>query len=160
MLKTAIYPGSFDPITNGHIDLIERATQIFDKVIVAVANNTQKKPLFNSQERIEMIKQATKDIKGIEVESFDGLIIEFARKKKVNVLIRGLRMLSDFEYEFQMALTNRRLAGTIETIFLMPSEQYAFTSSTLLKEAAALGADLSSFIPPFVEQRLKERLKK
>ena len=161
MLKTAIYPGSFDPVTNGHIDLIERATQIFDKVIVAVANNTQKKALFSSQERIDMIKQATKDMKGIEVESFDGLVIEFARKKKVNVLIRGLRMLSDFEYEFQMALTNRRLAGDIETIFLMPSEQYSFTSSTLLKEAASLGgADLSSFIPPFVEERLKERLKK
>ena len=160
MLKTAIYPGSFDPITNGHIDLIQRATQIFDNVIVAVANNTQKKAIFTSQERIAMIKQATQDIKGIEVESFDGLVIDFARKKKVNVLIRGLRMLSDFEYEFQMALTNRRLAGTIETIFLMPSEQYSFTSSTLLKEAASLGADLSSFLPSFVEERLKERLKK
>ena len=160
MLKTAIYPGSFDPITNGHIDLIERATQIFDKVIVAVANNPQKKALFTIQERLEMIKQTTKDIQGIEVESFDGLVIDFARKRKVNVLIRGLRMLSDFEYEFQMALTNRRLARTIETMFLMPSEQYAFTSSTLLKEAAALGADLSSFIPAFVEKRLKERLKK
>ena len=163
MLKTAIYPGSFDPITNGHIDLIERATQIFDKVIVAVANNTQKKPLFTSPERIDMIQQATQGLQGpgsIKVESFDGLIIDYARKKKVNVLIRGLRMLSDFEYEFQMALTNRRLAGTIETIFLMPSEQYAFTSSTLLKEAASLGADLSSFVPSFVEKRLKERLKK
>jgi len=160
MLKTAIYPGSFDPITNGHIDLIERATQIFDRVIVAVANNPQKKALFTIQERMDMIKQVTANIKGIKVESFDGLVIEFARKKKVNVLIRGLRMLSDFEYEFQMALTNRRLAGDIETIFLMPSEQYAFTSSTLLKEAAALGADLSSFIPAFVEKRLKVRLKK
>jgi pantetheine-phosphate adenylyltransferase len=160
MLKTAIYPGSFDPITNGHIDLMERATQIFDKVIVAVANNTQKKPLFTSQERIEMIKQATKDIKGIEVEAFDGLVIDYAKKKKVNVLVRGLRMLSDFEYEFQMALTNRRLAGNIETIFLMPSEQYSFTSSTLLKEAASLGADLTSFVPSFVEKSLKERLKR
>ena len=160
MLKTAIYPGSFDPVTNGHIDLIQRATQIFDKVIVGVANNAQKKPLFTINERIAMIQESTKDLKGIEVEPFEGLVIEFARQKKVNVLIRGLRMLSDFEYEFQMALTNRRLAGDIETIFLMPSEQYAFTSSTLLKEAAALGADLSSFVPVFVAQRLKERLQK
>jgi len=164
MLKTAIYPGSFDPITNGHIDLIERAAQIFDRVIVAVADNPQKKALFTIKERMEMIKEAIKTIGAgagaIEVESFDGLVIDFAHKKKVNVLVRGLRMLSDFEYEFQMALTNRRLAGDIETIFLMPSEQYSFTSSTLLKEAAVLGADLSSFIPKFIEARLKERLKK
>src|SRR3990167_2010084 len=152
MLKTAIYPGSFDPITNGHIDLIERATQIFDRVIVAVANNPQKKALFTIQERMDMIKQVTANIKGIKVESFDGLVIEFARKKKVNVLIRGLRMLSDFEYEFQMALTNRRLAGDVETVFLMPSEHYSFTSSTLLKEAAFLGADLSSFIPKLLKR--------
>ena len=164
MVKTAIYPGSFDPVTNGHIDLIQRATQIFDKIIVGVANNTRKKQLFTIEERIAMLEQSIKSIKGgegrIEVESFEGLVIEYARQKKVNVLIRGLRMLSDFEYEFQMALTNRRLADTIETIFLMPSEQYSFTSSTLLKEAASLGANLSSFVPGFVEQRLKERLKK
>lgn len=151
-------------MTNGHIDLIERAAQIFDKVIVGVANNTQKKPLFTSQERITMLEESIKGMKGdaskVQVEAFDGLVIEYARKKNVNVLVRGLRMLSDFEYEFQMALTNRRLAGTIETIFLMPSEQYAFTSSTLLKEAASLGANLSSFVPSFVEQKLKERLKK
>jgi pantetheine-phosphate adenylyltransferase len=164
MLKTAIYPGSFDPVTNGHIDLIQRATQIFDKIIVGVANNTQKKPLFTIKERITMLKEAIKAMDAgpgrVEVEAFEGLVIEYARKKKVNVLIRGLRMLSDFEYEFQMALTNRRLADTVETIFLMPSEQYSFTSSTLLKEAASLGANLSSFVPDFVERRLKERLKK
>jgi pantetheine-phosphate adenylyltransferase len=164
MVKIAIYPGSFDPVTNGHIDLIQRATQIFDKIIVGVANNTRKKQLFTIEERMAMLEQSIKSIKGgaghIEVESFEGLVIEYAKKKKVNVLIRGLRMLSDFEYEFQMALTNRRLADTIETIFLMPSEQYSFTSSTLLKETASLGANLSSFVPGFVEQRLKERLKK
>ncbi len=155
----AVYPGSFDPVTKGHIDLIQRATKIFKKVIVAVANNAQKKPLFTVDERVEMLKQCTKGIAGIKVESFDGLVIDYARRNKVNVLIRGLRMISDFEYEFQMALTNRRLAKDIETVFLMPSEQYSFLSSTLLKEAAFLGADISSFIPNSIEKRLKERLK-
>ena len=159
MGEAAIYPGSFDPVTNGHIDLIQRAARIFKKVIVAVANNTQKKPLFTVQERVEMLEQCTKGISGIQVEFFDGLVIEYARKRNVNVLIRGLRMISDFEYEFQMALTNRRLAKDIETVFLMPSEQYSFLSATLIKEAALLGADISSFIPTSIEKRLKERLK-
>lgn len=159
MPLTAIYPGSFDPVTNGHIDLIERASRIFNKVIVGVANNSQKTPLFSLDERMEMICQVTKKWKNIEVEAFDGLVTEYARKKKVHVLIRGLRMISDFEYEFQMALTNRRLAPTIETVFLMPSENYSYLSSTLLKEAASLGADVSSFVPKSVEARLKERLK-
>jgi len=158
--KTAIYPGSFDPVTYGHIDLIKRATHIFDEVIVAVADNANKKPLFNLKARLDMIKEATRNIKNIRVESFEGLVVEFARKKKINVIIRGLRMISDFEYEFQMALTNRRLAEDVETIFLMPSEGYSFLSSTLLKEAASLGADISSFVPKFVEKKLKEQLKK
>ena len=160
MGKIAIYPGSFDPVTYGHIDLIKRATKIFSKVIVAVAVNMQKKPLFDLEERLAMIKASTKGIKGIQIETFDGLVIDYARQKKINVLIRGLRMISDFEYELQMALTNRRLNENIETIFLMPSEGYSFLSSTLLKEAASLGANISSFVPLFVEQRLKERLKK
>ena len=160
MGQVAIYPGSFDPITYGHIDLIKRATHIFDEVIVAVADNSTKKPLFKLKERLTMLKQATRDIKGIRVESFDGLVVEYARKKKINVIIRGLRMISDFEYELQMALTNRRLAENIETIFLMPSEGYSFLSSTLLKEAASLGADVSSFVPRFVEKRLNEQLRK
>jgi len=159
MPKTAIYPGSFDPVTYGHIDLIKRATQIHDKVIIAVANNSHKSPLFSIEERLDMIKEATKDIEGIEVESFDGLVIDYAKKRKVKILIRGLRMISDFEYEFQMALTNRRLSTDVETVFLMPSEQYSYLSSTLLKEAASLGADLSSFVPAFVAKRLKNRLK-
>src|SRR6266850_8425016 len=160
MGKLAIYPGSFDPVTYGHIDMIRRATHIFSEVIVAVANNTSKKTLFTAQERLKMLKESTKGIKGIRVEAFDGLVIEFARKNKVNVLIRGLRMISDFEYELQMALTNRRLDESIETIFLMPSEGYSFLSSTLLKEAASLGADISSFVPGFIEQKLKARLAK
>lgn len=160
MPKTAIYPGSFDPVTNGHIDLIARAAKIFDKVIVAVAHNYHKKPIFTTPERVKMLKETTKGIKGVTVESFDGLVIDYAHKKKVNVLIRGLRMISDFEYEFQMALTNRRLAPDVETVFLMPSESYAFLSSTLLKEAAALGADVSQFVPKFVEKPLKERLRR
>ena len=158
MGKRAIYPGSFDPVTYGHIDLIKRATHIFNEVIVAVAHNPSKKPLFNLQERVAMIKEATRKVKGIRVETFDGLVVEFARRKKVRVIIRGLRMISDFEYELQMALTNRRLAEDVETIFLMPSEGFSFLSSTLLKEAASLGADISSFVPGFVEKRLKEQL--
>ena len=158
MSKTAIYPGSFDPVTYGHLDVIKRATRIFDEIIVAVANNTQKESLFSIEERIKMLKEASKDIQGIRIESFDGLVIEFACKNKINVLIRGLRMISDFEFELQMALTNRRLDEKIETIFLMPSEGYSFLSSTLLKEAASLGADISSFVPNFVAKKLKERL--
>ena len=159
MGKIAIYPGSFDPVTYGHIDLIKRATKIFSKVIVAVAVNMQKKPLFDLDERLEMIKASTKGIKGIQIETFDGLVIDYARQKKINVLIRGLRMISDFEYELQMALTNRRLAGDVETIFLMPSEGYSFLSSTLIKEAASFGADISTFVPKFVAKRIKEKLR-
>lgn len=160
MGRIAIYPGSFDPISNGHIDLIQRATHVFDKVIVAVANNPHKNPLFTMQERFEMASEATKGIEGIEVETFEGLVIEYARKKNIPVIVRGLRMISDFEYEFQMALTNRRLASDIETVFLMPSENYSYLSSKLLKETALYGADISSFVPDFVEKRLKERLRK
>ena len=160
MRHKAIYPGSFDPVTFGHIDLIKRASGIFEEVIVAVAVNSHKKSLFTINERLTMLKESTKDIKNIQVESFDGLVIDYARKKKINVLIRGLRMISDFEYELQMALTNRRLDEKIETVFLMPSEGYSFLSSTLLKEAASLGANISSFVPKFVEKSLKERLKR
>ena len=158
MGRAAIYPGSFDPVTFGHLDLIKRATNIFPKVTVAVANNTLKKPLFSIEERVAMLEEVTKDIPGIEIETFDGLVIEFAKKRNINCLIRGLRMISDFEYELQMALTNRRLDETIETIFLMPSEGYSFLSSTLLKEAAALGADISSFVPKSVAKKVKEKL--
>jgi pantetheine-phosphate adenylyltransferase len=156
--QAAIYPGSFDPVTFGHLDVIKRATRIFPQVIVAVANNTSKKALFSIEERVALLKQVTKDIRGVKVESFDSLVIAYARQKKVNVLIRGLRMTSDFEYEFQIALTNRRLEQNIETVFLMPSENHSFVSSSLLKEVASLGADISSFVPKAVESALKKRL--
>lgn len=157
--QAAIYPGSFDPVTYGHLDVIKRATRIFPKVIVAVANNTSKKALFSIEERVALLKKVTVGLKGVTVESFESLVIDYARLKKVNVLIRGLRMTSDFEYEFQIALTNRRLAQDIETVFLMPSEHHSFVSSSLLKEVASLGADISSFVPKAVEATLKKRLK-
>jgi pantetheine-phosphate adenylyltransferase len=158
MSQIAIYPGTFDPVTYGHIDLIKRAKEIFPKVIVAVAHNPHKKPLFSVKDRVAMLRKATKNLKGIEVLEFEGLVVNYARKHKAKVLIRGLRMISDFEYEFQMALTNRKLAADIETIFLMPHESYSYLSSKLLKEAASLGADLSSFVPDFVGKALKEKL--
>jgi len=160
MCQIAIYPGSFDPVTYGHIDLIKRAQEIFGELIVAVAHNPHKKPLFSVKERLDMIKKATQDFKGVSVDDFDGLVIDYARKHKAKVLVRGLRMISDFEYEFQMALTNRKLAPDIETIFLMPQESYSYISSRLLKEAASLGADLSCFVPDYVEKALKKKLTK
>lgn len=160
MAKVAIYPGSFDPVTYGHLDVLERAVDIFGEVIIAVADNTRKKYMFNLAERVELIKESTKGMKGVKVESFDGLVIDYARKKKTNVLIRGLRMTSDFDYEFQIALTNRRLAEDIETVFLMPSEQHSFVSSSILKEVSRFDANISSFVPECVAKRLKERMKK
>lgn len=159
MGRSAIYPGTFDPITNGHIDLIKRAAQVFDHVIVAVAEHTHKTPIFSHKERVEMVTEATKDIERVEIAPFSGLVVEFARSRDINVLIRGLRMISDFEYEFQMALTNRRLASDVETVFLMPSEKYSYLSSTLMREVAALGADLSPFVPDFIGKRLTQRLR-
>lgn len=158
MCQIAIYPGTFDPVTFGHIDIIRRAQEIFSDVVVAVASNPHKNPLFSVKERVAMLKKATSELKGIEVAEFDGLVVDFARKHKAKVLVRGLRMLSDFEYEFQMALTNRKLASDIETIFLMPHESYSYLSSKLLRETASLGADLSSFVPDFVEKALKDKL--
>jgi pantetheine-phosphate adenylyltransferase len=159
MCQRAIYPGTFDPITYGHLDIIKRAQDIFSEIIVAVAHNPHKKPLFSVEERVEMLKEATVGMKGIEIDSFNGLVVDYARKQKVKALIRGLRMVSDFEYEFQMVLTNMKLAPDIETIFLMPQESYSYLSSRLLKEAASLGADLKHFVPIFVEKALKEKLR-
>jgi len=158
MCRRAIYPGTFDPVTYGHIDLIKRAQEIFSEVIVAVAHNPNKKPIFTAKERVEMLKEATKGLKGVEVTEFNGLVVDYAHKHNAKVLIRGLRMISDFEYEFQMALTNRKLSADVETIFLMPHESYSYLSSKLLKEAASLGANLSSFVPGFVEKALKDKL--
>jgi pantetheine-phosphate adenylyltransferase len=160
MCQKAIYPGTFDPVTYGHIDLIKRASTIFEEVIVSVAHNLDKKPLFSVEERVNMLKEATKDLSGIRVEDFDELVVDYARRKKVSVIIRGLRMISDFEYEFQMALTNRKLAPDVETIFLMPSESFSYVSSKLLKEAALLGANLKEFVPDFVAQALRKRVER
>lgn len=158
MKKIAIYPGTFDPVTYGHIDIIKRAIKIFDLVIIAVVHNPQKEVLFSVKERIQMLKVATKGIARITIESFSGLLVNYAKRKKTRVMIRGLRMISDFEYEFQMALTNRRLAPEIETIYMMPNESYCYLSSKLIKEAASLGAKLRDFVPAFVEKKLHENL--
>ena len=158
MTTRAVYPGTFDPVTYGHIDLITRALKIFDEVVVAVAYNPGKQPLFSVRERVALLKQATKGMRGVVIEDFDSLVVQYARRKGAHVVIRGLRMLSDFEYEFQMALTNRKLSNQVETIFLMPSEAYAYISARLIKEAAALGADLSAFVPPFVARALRQKL--
>jgi len=158
MCQTALYPGTFDPVTNGHIDLICRAHDIFGEVIVAVAHNPHKKPIFSVAERVSMLKKATAGMDGVSVTHFEGLVVDFAHKIHAKVLVRGLRMLSDFEYEFQMALTNRKLSSDIETIFLMPHESYSYLSAKLIKEAASLGADLSSFVPDFVGRALQKKL--
>lgn len=158
MCGKAIYPGTFDPVTYGHIDIIKRAREIFPEIIVAVAENPHKNPLFPLDERLELLKQATKGLDGVSICGFGGLVVDFARQHKVTVLVRGVRMFSDFEYEFAMALSNRKLAPDIETIFLMPQESFSYISSRLLREAASLGANLSPFLPVFVEKALKAKV--
>lgn len=160
MSTTALFPGSFDPITNGHLDLLKRATRLFEKVIVTVAVNNQKKSLFTGPERVDLIRECIENEPWrdqIEVEEFTGLLIDFARKKEVSVLIRGVRQVSDFEYEFRMALTNRRLAPEIDTLFLMPDEQLTFISASIVKEIAAWGGNLTSFVPERVAKALNEK---
>lgn len=159
MIVTAIYPGTFDPITYGHGDLIQRGARIFDRLIVAVAPNRSKNPLFDLSERIELVQSLVTDLglDNIEVSSFDCLLVAFARQIKARVILRGLRAVSDFEYEFQLAGMNRRLNPDIETVFLTPAEQYAFLSSSMVREIAALGGDVSSFVNPQVESWLKKK---
>jgi len=160
MIRTALYPGSFDPLTNGHLDILKRAVQMYDKVIVTVAVNNQKKSVFTGEERIELIRNTIKDFDlagQVEVEQFTGLLIDFARKKNITVILRGVRQISDFEYEFRMALTNRRLAPEIDTVFLMPDEQLTFISATIVKEIALWGGDLSSFVPDNVAAALHKK---
>jgi len=152
----AIFPGSFDPITNGHLDVIKRGINLFDELIIAVGRSPIKNPLFTPDERVEMIAELVKDIPGITVESFDCLTVEYAARKKADVLLRGLRSLTDVQYEFQLAMTNRAVAG-IETIFIMTGEQYGFTTSTMIREVAALGGDVSNLIPKGVYQRLRQK---
>lgn len=158
MKTRAVYPGTFDPVTYGHIDVIRRARRIFDEVIVAVALNPGKGPLFTVEERAALLRRATRSMRGVVIDQFDSLVVDYVRRKGARVVIRGLRMLSDFEYEFQMALTNRKLAESVETIFLMPSESYAYVSARLIKEAGGFGADLSAFVPPFVADALQRKL--
>ena len=153
----AVFPGSFDPITNGHLDVIERGTKLFDELIVAVGRSPIKNSLFTPEERVEMISELTGDMPNVSVESFDGLTVEYAAKKKADVILRGLRSLTDVHYEFKLAMTNRAVAG-IETVFVMTSEQYGFTSSTLIREVASLGGNLSNLVPKNVYDRLQRRL--
>lgn len=153
-----MYPGTFDPITNGHIDIINRAVKVFDEVIVAVVRTSSKETLFSVDERIELVKKAIGNDVRVSVEPFDGLVVEFAQEKGVRTLLRGLRMISDFEYEFQMALTNRKINNSMETMFLMPREDYSYISSRLVKETFSLGADISHFAPPDIINALKKKL--
>ncbi|MCX7914747.1 MAG: pantetheine-phosphate adenylyltransferase [Verrucomicrobiae bacterium] len=154
----AVYPGSFDPITNGHLDVIRRATKMFDRVHVAVARNAEKSPLFSVAERVALAKQSMKGWPRVVVDDFEGLLVRYARRVGARVVIRGLRAVSDFEFEFQMALMNRRLDPAIETIFLMPKDEYTFLSSRVVKEVAGLGGDVSSFVPRIVERALCKKL--
>lgn len=153
----AIYPGSFDPFTNGHLDLIERSTHLFDKLIVAVLRNEEKRPLFTVEERQAMLREVLAGYPNVEVDAFDGLLVDFAARKGASVILRGIRAISDYEYELQMALMNRRLHPEIETVFLLASEAYSFISSRLVKEVAALGGSISGLVPAVVEQRLKQK---
>jgi len=156
-LKTAVYPGTFDPITNGHIDIIERALNIFDKVIIAISVDSTKNPFFTVEERIKMISESVKDIQRIEIDSFSGLLVDYAKKTNAIAVIRGLRAVSDFEYEFQMALMNRRLNENIETVFLMPNEKFTFLNSSIVREVVSLGGDISDFVPENVKNELKKK---
>lgn len=155
----AIFPGSFDPITNGHLDVVQRGIRLFDDLIIAVGRSPQKNELFSPDERVEMVKELVADIPGVMVESFSGLTVEYAASRGASVILRGLRNLTDVQYEFQLALMNRSVAG-IETVFIMTSEQYGFTSSTLIREVASLGGDVSNLIPMSVYERLKKKLAK
>ncbi len=157
MERTAIYPGTFDPFTNGHLDLVTRGRKMFDKIIIGVGENPNKKQLFSIEERVSLIKEAVNGLDGVTVEPFDTLLVEFARTRGIDALIRGLRAVSDFEYELQMALMNRKLAQEVETVFLMPSLRYIFLSSTIVKEAAEYGGDIATFVPENVASALREK---
>ncbi len=157
-LVIAIYPGSYDPVTNGHLDLIERGASIFDKLIVAVLRNLEKDPLFPVAERLEMLQEVTRKWPNVEVDVFDGLLVDYARQKKARVILRGIRAISDYEYELQMALMNRKLEPQLETVFMIPAEAYSYLSSRLVKEVARLGGPVKGLVPPLVEERLRAKV--
>ena len=157
-MRTVIYPGSFDPLTNGHLDVIQRATKLFDRVIVAVAQNDSKNPLFTLAERLELVSGCVKHLPNVEADAFDGLLVNYVEARSAQAIIRGLRAVSDFEFEFQLALMNRKLNERVETIFMMPKDTYTFLSSRIVKEIARLGGDVGSFVPPLVQKALTAKL--
>ena len=157
-MRTAIYPGSFDPLTNGHLDVVQRAAKLFDRVILAVAKNEGKHPLFTLDERLALVRKSISHLPNVEADSFDSLLVEYAVSRKAQAIVRGLRAVSDFEFEFQLALMNRKLNENIETIFMMPKDTYTFLSSRIVKEIARLGGDVGSFVPPHVQAALKKKL--
>ncbi len=158
MPTLAVYPGSFDPLTNGHVDIITRGARLFDRIVVAILINSEKSPLFTMEERVEIAREVFKDVPNVEVDTFDGLLVDYVDRRGAQVIVRGLRAVSDFEFEFQMALMNQRLNGRIETIFLMPAEQYTYTSSRLIKEVFRLGGKVHGLVPDMVEERLRHKL--
>ena len=157
--RLALYPVSFDPLTNGHVDIILRGAQLFDRILVAVLINSEKKPLFSAEDRVAMIREVFREYPNVEVDTFDGLMVDYARRRRANVIVRGLRAVSDFEYEFQMALMNRHVEPTLETVFMMPAEQYTYLSSRLIKEVFSLGGEVRGLVPSVVEMRLREKTK-
>ena len=159
-MKIGVYPGTFDPITNGHTDLITRSLQVFDRVIVAIALNPSKHPLFDLSDRVEMVKLATKTVSNVEVEPFSGLLVDYVRQRGARAVIRGLRAISEFEYELQMALINRKLDQGFETVFFMPSEEYSYLTSSIIKEVASLGGALNDFVHPEIATRLRDRFRR
>jgi pantetheine-phosphate adenylyltransferase len=158
-MRTAIYPGSFDPLTNGHLDVIERAVKLFDRVVVAVAKNESKQPLFTLEERLQLVRRGVKHLPNAEADSFDNLLVDYVEQRSAQAIVRGLRAVSDFEFEFQLALMNRKLNEKVETIFMMPKDTYTFLSSRIVKEIARLGGDVSAFVPAHVRTALAKKLK-
>jgi pantetheine-phosphate adenylyltransferase len=159
MNRTAIYPGSFDPVTNGHLDIVIRGLTLFDRIVVTILCNPTKKTLFSVEERIEMLNASLKNCPNVEVDSYHGLLVDYAAKRNASAILRGMRAVSDFEYEFQMALMNRKLNREIQTVFLMTSMRWIYTSSSIIKEAARFGGDVSDMVPPIVDQKIKEKFK-
>jgi pantetheine-phosphate adenylyltransferase len=159
-MKTAVYPGTFDPVTNGHLDILERALKLFDKVVVTLARNASKEPLFSEEERYMLLRDVTKRYKNVEVDCFKGLLVDYVRQKKAVAIVRGLRAMTDFEYELQMALMNRKLNDKVETVFLMPNEKYTYLSSNMVREIARLGGDIKGFVPKSVWAALKQKNRK